>query len=113
MRRRAFGSRTDWRVGAGAQRGRAGGRGALLVEDGVVLEEPLAGEVHLGDEPAPEGRSEQREVYVRRPPGVVVVLPRVGPRLDRDEAVAALVVGETSARAGGIRAQRGGGSGGR
>jgi hypothetical protein len=33
---------------------------------------------------------------VGRAPGVVVVLPRVCPRLDRHEAVAALLVGEAS-----------------
>src|SRR5207247_10958671 len=73
-------------------RARAGG------EDWVERHERGRREVHLCDEPAREGRSEQREVDVRRPPGVVVVAPRVRARLDGDEAVFAAVVGEASAR---------------
>ena len=42
-----------------------------------------------------------------RAPGVVVVLPRVGPWLDRDEPVAALVVSEASPRAGEVGVERG------
>src|ERR687896_1529129 len=47
-------------------------------------------------------------MYVRRSPGVVMVLPRVRSRLDRHEPVAALVVGEASARAGEVGVQWGG-----
>ena len=40
------------------------------------------------------------------PPGVVVVAPRVGPGLDRHEAVAPLVVGHAAPGAGEVRVQR-------
>ena len=53
-----------------------------------------------------ERAAEHREVDVRRPPGVLVVPPRVGAGLDRDEAVAALVVGEAAAGAGEVRVER-------
>ena len=43
---------------------------------------------------------------MRGPPGVVVVLPRVGPGLDRGEAVAAVVVGEHAAHPGEVRVDR-------
>ena len=60
------------------------------VEDRVVGEERVVREVHLGDQPLGERPAEQREMDVRRPPGVVVVAPRVGARLDGREPVAAL-----------------------
>src|SRR5215211_5011681 len=71
---------------------------AHRLEDGILPEERIAGEVHLGYQAAPEGLSEERQMYVRRTPGIVVVLPRIGPWLYRNEAVAALIVGEASAR---------------
>ena len=58
------------------------------VEDRVVREQRVAREVHLGDEPLRERAPEQREVDVRRPPGVRMVPPRVGAGLDCDESVA-------------------------
>ena len=73
-----------------------------------MLEERVSGEVHLGYEAAPESLPEQGEVYVGRAPGVVVVLPGVGPRLDRHEAVSSLVVGQAAAGAGEVGVQRGG-----
>src|SRR5580704_5233445 len=57
------------------------------VEDGVQRQQRVAGEVHLGDQPLGERAAEQREVNVGRTPGVVVVAPRVGARLDGDEPV--------------------------
>ena len=77
----------------------ARGRVAHRLEDRVVREERVAGEVHLRHEPLGERPPEDREVDVRRPPGVVVVAPRIGAGLDRDEAVAAVVVGQAAARA--------------
>src|SRR3546814_4867877 len=41
-----------------------------------------------------------------RPPGIVVIAPRIGAGLDGDEAVAALVVGDGAAIAGEIRIER-------
>ena len=75
-------------------------------EDRVVGEQRVAGEVHLGDQPLGERRAEHREVDVRGPPGVVVVAPRVGARLDGDEPVAAVVVGEAAAGAGEVGVER-------
>src|SRR5215203_1755279 len=72
----------------------------------LEVEARVAGEVHLGDEPAPEGWTEEREVYVSRAPGVVMVAPRVGTGLERDEPVTAVVVGEAPARAGEVGVQR-------
>src|SRR5215211_2477368 len=68
-------------------------RVANRVEDRILEEERIAGEEHLGDQPRGEGGPEQREVDVPGAPGVRPVLPRVGAGLDRDELVAALVVG--------------------
>ena len=50
--------------------------------------------------------AEQREVDVRRPPGVVVVAPRIRAGLDRHEPVAAVVVGDGAAGAGEVRIER-------
>src|SRR5437763_6442880 len=58
---------------------------AHRVEDRVVGEERVAREVHLSDQTLGEGPAEQREVDVGRPPRVVMVTPRVGPRLDRGD----------------------------
>src|SRR5919106_2279199 len=69
------------------------------VEDRVLEEERVAREVHLRDEPRRESRAEQRDVDVRRSPCVGMVLPRIRSRLDRDEAVASVVVGDAAAGA--------------
>ena len=73
---------------------------------GSRREELVAREVHLGDQALGERRAEQREVDVRGTPGVVVVAPRVGARLDRHEPVAALVVGQAAPAADEVRVQR-------
>src|SRR5680860_1129689 len=77
------------------------------VEDRVLGEQRVVREVHLGDEPLGERTAEQREVDVRRPPGVVVVLPGVGAGPDRHEAVVALGVGQRAAHPGEVRVERG------
>src|SRR5918995_1576564 len=69
------------------------------VEDRVLEEQRVVREVHLRDQALGERPAEQREVDVRRPPGVVVVAPRVGAGPDRQELVAALVVGHPPAQA--------------
>ena len=43
---------------------------------------------------------------MRGPPRVAVVLPRIGPRLDRGEPVVAVVVGQAAADAGEVRVDR-------
>src|SRR5918997_1953506 len=82
----------------------------LLIAHGleyrVLVEEGVPRKVHLGDEPAPEGRSQKREVNVGGAPGVVVVTPRVGAGLERNEPVTTVVVGEAPARAGEVGVQR-------
>ena len=72
----------------------------------IVLEQRIAGEIHLRHEPRRERRPEQRKMDVRRPPRVVVVAPRILAGLDRDEAVAALGVGQRAAAAGEIGIDR-------
>src|SRR5262249_58011500 len=85
-------------------------RARRLVGDRLVyridLQQRIAGEVHLGDQPLAEVVPEQGKMDVRGPPGVGVVLPRVGARLDGDEVVAPLAVGDAETGAGKVRIQR-------
>ena len=60
------------------------------LEDRVEGEERVTGEVHLRDHPLREFGAEEREVDVRRPPCIVVVLPRVGAGFDRRERQSSL-----------------------
>src|SRR5690606_17322591 len=76
------------------------------IEDRVLEEQRIVGEVHLRDEPLGERRTEHGEVDVRGTPGVVVVLPRIRPRLDGDELVPALVVGDRTAHTVEVRVDR-------
>ena len=85
-------------VVVGGDQAVAGRRVGDRLVDRVEREERVAREVHLGDQPLGEVGAEQREVDVRRPPGVVVVAPRVGAGLDGGEPVAAVVVGQAAAR---------------
>src|SRR5205807_3865241 len=78
------------------------------VEDRVVWEERVAWEVHLRDKALGKGASHQREVDVRGTPGVVVVAPGVGARLDRRERVAPLIVGDAATGAVEVGVQGGG-----
>src|SRR5256885_12565991 len=68
-------------------------------EHRVVIEQRIAGEVHLRDKPLYQRLAEERKVNVRRPPGVVMVAPRELPRPDGHEAVPALLVGEETSGA--------------
>ena len=76
------------------------------VEDRVLAEQRVVREVHLRDQPLGERPAEEAEVDVRRPPGVVVVAPRVGAGLDRQELVAAQAVGDHAAQPVEVRVQR-------
>src|SRR5215831_19302213 len=67
--------------------------------DRIELEERVALEVHLRDHARGEGRPEDREVHVRRPPGIVVVAPRVRARANGDQAIATFAVGENATEA--------------
>ncbi len=90
--------------------GRHHPRPGLLVRDGVVDrvldEQRIVREVHLRDQPLSEGPPEDRKMDVRRPPGVVMVLPGVCPGPDRGEPVPALAVGDRAAQPGEVRIQR-------
>src|SRR5690625_47106 len=79
---------------------------AHRVEDRVLEEQRVVGEVHLGHQPLGERSSEQREVDVRRPPRVRVVLPWVGTRAHGDEPVPPLGVGHGPPDTGEVGVQR-------
>src|SRR5207247_6192886 len=67
------------------------------VEDWIVREERVVGEIHLGYQPRHPRWAEQREMYVRGPPGVGVVLPGVGTGADCEEAIYSLRVRDAAA----------------
>src|SRR5688500_16142177 len=73
--------------------------------DRVERVQRIAGEIHLGDEARQEVRAEYREVYVRRPPRVVMVLEGVAPGHDRDELVMAFGVRDGVAGPGEVRVE--------
>ena len=87
-----------------SRRSRAPSRGAEV--DGVERQQRVAREIHLGHQAAGEILPEQGEVNVVRAPAVGVVLPRVGPRLDGQEAVAAVLVGQAAPGAEEVRVER-------
>src|ERR1700737_4089000 len=68
------------------------------LQDRIAGHQRGAGEVHLGDQAASELATEEREVDVRRTPGVAMVLPWIRAGLDRDEAVPAVVVRQAATR---------------
>lgn len=80
------------------------------LEDGLVdrieCEQRIAREIHLGHQPLGELPAEDREMDMRRPPGIVVITPRVGPGFDREKAVATVRSGEAATRAGEVGIQR-------
>ena len=75
-------------------------------EHRVVRQQRIAREVHLRHHAREERLAEEREMDVRRPPGVVVVAPGILARADGDEAVAALGVGDGAPGAGEVRVER-------
>src|SRR6267143_2020141 len=72
----------------------------------VVLQQRVSRKIHLGDHAREEGGSKQREVNVRRAPGVVVVAPGILARPDADETVTAFGVGHGAPGAGEVRIER-------
>src|SRR5262249_28741892 len=80
--------------------------------DRIDLQQRIAGEVHLRDQPLAEVVPEQGKMDVRGPPGVGVVLPRVGARLEGEEGVAPRAAGEEEPGGGKVRIQRRGVRGG-
>src|SRR6185503_9549341 len=76
------------------------------VENRVERLQWIAGKVHLRDEPREKAGADDREVNVRRTPGVVMIAPRVMSWLDRHEPIAALFVGKGPAGSREVRIQR-------
>src|SRR5450631_603301 len=60
----------------------------------VVRQQRIARKIHLRHQPLHQTQSEQREVQVRGPPGVVVIAPWIRRGLDGDKAVFAVRAGE-------------------
>ena len=81
-------------------------RVADRAEDRVVGEQRIVREVHLRHEPLRERATEQREVDVRRAPGVRMVRPRIAAGLHRHEPVSPLRVGEAAPGAVEVRVER-------
>ena len=103
------GRRAPTRAACGRGRRRPTSRSrvrARRVEDRVLREQRVAREVHLRHQPLGERAPEDREVDVRRPPGVVVVAPRIGAGLDRHELERAVGAGEAAPEPGEVRVQR-------
>src|SRR3989449_5466016 len=72
----------------------------------VVLEQRVSRKIHLRDHAREERGAEQREMDVRRAPGIVVVAPGILARPNADEAVAAFGVGHGAPGAGEVRIER-------
>ena len=76
------------------------------IEDRIEGEQGIAGKVHLGHQPGQEAAAEHREVHVRRPPGILVVPPRIGARLDGQEPELADRVRQHAPGPGEVRVER-------
>src|SRR3989475_1167826 len=72
----------------------------------VVLQQRVSRKIHLRDHAREERGAKQREMDVRRAPGVVVVAPGILARPNADEAVAAFGVGHGAPGAGEVRIER-------
>src|SRR5467141_2789618 len=72
----------------------------------VVLQQRVSRKIHLRDHTREERGSKQREMDMRRAPGVVVVAPGILARPDADEAIAAFSVGHGAPGAGEVRIER-------
>ena len=77
------------------------------VEDRVAGEQRISRKIHLRDQPCDEGGAEEREVNVRRPPGVGVVAPRIRGGLDGHEPIPPVRVGGAPAAAAEVGVERG------
>src|ERR1700722_8011784 len=74
--------------------------------DGIQTEQRVARKVHLGDQTLGESGSEHREVNVRRTPGILVITPWVGTRLDGQKAIRSVGFGQATAHPGEVRIDR-------
>src|SRR6478735_9912463 len=86
-----------------AIRGRLVGNGG---DDGIMGDQRIALEIHLGDQPLRKTGSEHREMDVGRPPAVDAIAKRVCAGLDRAEEVIAALIGQHPAAAAEIRVDR-------
>src|SRR5713226_4917623 len=75
-------------------------------DDGIVRDEWIALEIHLGYQSLRKARSEYRKMDVRRPPAVNAIPKRVCAGLDRPEEVIAPLVGQHTTAATEIRINR-------
>src|ERR1700691_2831887 len=75
------------------------------MENWVIGQKRIAGKIHLGYHARYESWPEQRKMNVRRPPRIVMVLPRISSRLDGGKAVSTVCVRQYAAGAGEIRIQ--------
>ena len=76
------------------------------MKDRIVRKQRIARKLHLGYQPCHERWSEEREVNMCRPPGIVMVPPRIGPGLHGYEFVAATSVGHDAPGAREVRIER-------
>src|SRR5258705_2822106 len=72
-------------------------------DDGIVGDERIPLEIHLGYQSLREACSEHRKMDVGRPPAVNAISKRVRAGLDRPEEVVATLIGQHSAAAAEIR----------
>src|SRR3984957_14138257 len=69
------------------------------VKDRIESHQRIARKIHLSNQSSGETRTEKAEVNVIRPPRIVMIAPRIRTRLDRCEAVGAVLVGHDSSDA--------------
>jgi hypothetical protein len=77
------------------------------VHDGAAVDQGIALEIHLGDQPLSEGMAEDREMDMHRPPVIGAVRPGIGAGADGQELVAPLRIGQRPPAAAEIRVERG------
>src|SRR5712692_567718 len=73
------------------------------IENWVEGKKRVARKIHLRDKACSKCRAKHREMNVRRPPGVVMISPRIFARLNRDEPISAFAVSERVSAASKIR----------
>src|ERR1700730_5064763 len=76
------------------------------VKNGISRQQRISGKIHLRDQAREQPRAEKRKVNVRRAPGILMVLPRVGAGFYGDKTIAAFTIGEHASAAGEIRVER-------
>src|SRR4030095_761270 len=76
------------------------------VVDRVVQQQWISRKIHLRHQPAQQSIAKNRKVNVPRPPGIMIIPPRVGPWLDRNEFVASFPIRQRSPASAEIRIDR-------